>query len=299
MITFDVELPVGTRYEETGKLIARVEQKVVENVPEAEYIFGHWGRFSSSGGAMSMMGGKPPSSHRGEVMIKLQPKEKRRRTDREIAKSLKPFLNFPQARVIASASDPMSSLLYGSGKPLTVEVRGYDLDDSGRLSRQVAGVFAGMAGVSDIDISREEGQPEYRVKVRREKAGLMGLSVSSIANQIKAGFGGDSSNKFREMGEQYDIMLRLSPQDRSDSRVLTGLYIATPAGGVVRLSDVADVSLGAGPVYIQRRNQERIVEVSGEIYDRPLNSVVSEAAAQFKKLVLPIGFSLSFTWFFP
>ena len=295
MITFNVELPVGTRYEETGKVIARVEQKIVENVPEAEFIFSRWGRSSVSGGIMTMMSGKTQSSHRGTVMIKLQPKDKRRRTDRQIAESLKPFLNFPQARVIASTSDPMSSLFGGGGKSLTVEVRGYDLDDSGHLSRQVAKIFSGLAGVSDIDISRDEGQPEYRVKVRREKAGLMGLSVSSIANQIKAGFGGDTSNKFREMGEQYDIMLRLNRQDRNDRRVLAGLYIATPTGGIVRLSDVADISPGSGPVSIQRRNQERIAEVSGEIYGRPLNRVVSEAAAKFKKLVLPAGFFLSFT----
>ncbi|MFH2067939.1 MAG: efflux RND transporter permease subunit [Candidatus Omnitrophota bacterium] len=292
MITFDVVLPVGTRYEETGKLIARVEQTLAENVPETEFIFASWGRFS--GGNMRMMSDRPDSSHRGTVMLKLQSKEKRRRTDREIMESVKPFLNFPQGRVIASSSDPMATLLFGGGKPLTVEVRGYDLNDSRKLSQKVVQVLSGLAGVSDIETSRDEGQPEYQVKIRREKAVLMGLSVSSIANQIKTAFGGDTSNKFRERGEQYDITLRLNPQDRNDNRVLAGLYIATPAGGIVRLSDVADISPGSGPVSIQRRNQERIVEVSGEIYGRPLNSVVAEGAAKFKGLVLPTGFSLSF-----
>ena len=290
MITFDVELPVGTRYEETGKLIAQVEEKIVENVPETEFVFARWGRFSES--TMSSIMGVP-ASHRGTVMVKLQSKEKRRRTDREITESLKPFLNFPEGRVIASSSDPMTSLLFG-GKPLTVEVRGYDLDDSRKLSREVSWVFSTMAGVSDIETSRDDGQPEYQVKIRREKAVLMGLNVSSIANQIKTAFGGDTTNKFREMGEQYDIMLQLTSQDRTDRRVLAGLYIAAPNGGIVRLSDVADIFPGSGPVSIQRRNQERVVEVSGEIYGRPLNSVVSEAEAKFKKLVLPTGFSLSF-----
>jgi len=243
---------------------------------------------------MRMTNDRPDSSHRGTVMIKLLSKEKRKRTDREIIESVKPFLNFPQGRVIASASDPMATLLFGGGKPLAVEVRGYDLEDSRKLSQEVVRVISGLAGVSDIETSRDEGQPEYQVKIRREKAVLMGLSVSSIANQIKAAFGGDTSNKFREKGEQYDIMLRLNPQDRNDRRVLSGLYIATPNGGVVRLSDVADISPGFGPVSIQRRNQERIVEVSGQIYGRPLNSVVAEAAANLKGMVLPTGFSLSF-----
>ncbi|MFH0797469.1 MAG: efflux RND transporter permease subunit [Candidatus Omnitrophota bacterium] len=293
LLTYNVELPIGTRYEETEKVMHQIEKIIVDNVPELEVVLARWGRGLRSR-SLAMMGGKPPAGHRGTVMAKLVDRDKRQRSTREIAQALKPLMKFPKANVLFSASDPMASMLFGGSKPLTVEIRGYDLDNSRNLSRQVARILAQVPGVSDVDISRDEGQPEYQIKVRREKASLMNLSVAGIADQVKTYFEGDTTNKFRELGEQYDIMVRLGPADRSNPKILSGVFIATPDGGLVRLSEVADVTLGSGPISIQRRNQERIVEVSGEIYDRSLGDIVSEATAGFRKLVMPAGFSLSF-----
>ena len=293
MLTYNIELPVGSRYEETEKVMHQIEKIIVDNVPELEVVFARWGR-GLKGGFLTMMGGKAPAGHRGSVMAKLVDRDKRRRSTREIAQALKPLMKFPKAKILFSTTDPMASMFFGGGKPLTIEVMGYDLDNSKNLSRDVARIISQIPGVSDVDVSRDEGQPEYQIKVRREKASLMNLSVAGIADQVKAYFEGDTTNKFRELGEQYDIMVRLQSEDRNNPRILSGVFIATPDGGLVRLSEVADVTLGSGPISIQRRNQERIVEVSGELYGRSLGDIVSEATAGFRKLVMPAGFSLSF-----
>ncbi|HNQ34651.1 MAG TPA: efflux RND transporter permease subunit [bacterium] len=295
MISFSVEMPVGTRQEVTGEMIRKLTDILARNVPEAEVIMGHWGRMSGNSAMVAMSGGKPPAGYRGELIIKLISKEKRQRSGRQIAESLKPLLKAPPARVLFDASDPMASMLFGSAKPLTVEIKGYDLEKSRQLAAEVSRVLGGIPGVSDVSLSRDEGQPEYQIKVRRDKSSLMGLSVSDISSQVKSYYAGDTGNQYRESGEQYDIMIRLRDSDRADPEVLAGVYLANPGGGLVRLSQVADIRAGTGPVSISRRDQERYVEVSGEIYNRSLSSVVNEAEPQLRRLSLPSGFSLAFT----
>ncbi|HCG77229.1 MAG: hypothetical protein COZ37_06840 [bacterium (Candidatus Ratteibacteria) CG_4_10_14_3_um_filter_41_18] len=292
MMMFNIELPVGTRYEKTGKVAKAVEEIIRQKVPEKESTLVRWGRSSEKGGMGTLMGQEEISST-GMVMIKLVDKAKRRRIDKQIGQSLKPLFNFPEGEVRYQTEDPMASMVFG-GRPLSLEIRGHSLEEGKKLAKEVAKILGKIKGVSDVEISRKEGSPELRVYIDREKVSHLGLSVFEVAKAIETAIAGTVATKYREGGEEYDIRVRVSEEGRKKPEDLAGLILPTQTGGKVRLSEVAQIKEETGPTAIARRDQERIIDVSGEIYGRDLGSVAAEAKGKFKNLKIPTDFGLSF-----
>jgi len=289
-----VELPVGTRYEETEKVVKAVEEIVIKNTPEMETYFSRWGYGRVSLG--TFLGGKE-GSHVGSVWVRLISKNDRQRSNKEIVQALRPLTkDFAGSIIRFSTDDPMAGLLFGGGRAFQVEVWGWDLDEARRVSNEVANILSGISGLTDIEISREEGKPELRVLVDREKASLLGLDVATIANTVKIAIAGEGerATKFRAGGEEFDIYPRLREEDRQKIEDLARLYVKSRLGQKIYLANVARLEEATGPVRIERKGQQRIVKVMADIYQRDLGSVVEEAKAKLTRLALPPGFSLHF-----
>lgn len=292
MLTFNVELPVGERFEETGKVVKTMDEIIAKHVPEMETCFSRWGY--AERGIESLMGGEQ-GSNIGMSMTKIVTKSERKRSEREIALDLKSkFSSFPGAEVRFSAEDPMEGLMFGGGKPLTIEIRGYDLGTARNFSRQVAEVIKGIRGVSDVEISRREGKPELQIIVDRDRASSLGLNVANIATAIETYFKGKVATQYREGGDEYDILVRLREEDRQHIKDVENVFVTSPLGKQIGLSNIAEIRRQVGPVKIERKGQERIVKVSGEIYGRDLGSVVREAKEKLSRLTIPPGFTFGF-----
>jgi HAE1 family hydrophobic/amphiphilic exporter-1 len=231
------------------------------------------------------------------VMARLISIDDRKRGIKEIVGSLRPLTKgIPGSMIRFSTEDPMAGLIYGGGRAFQVEVWGWDLEDARRVSQEVAQILSGIEGLTDVEISREEGKPELRVLIDRDKASLLGLNVTTIANTVKFAIGGESEKaaKFRAGGEEFDIYPRLREEDRQKIEDLGLLFVKSPSGHQIRLSNVARVEEGTGPVRIERKGQQRVVKVMADIYQRDLGSVVREAKERLSRLALPPGFSLKF-----
>ncbi|MBI5967858.1 MAG: efflux RND transporter permease subunit, partial [Deltaproteobacteria bacterium] len=161
---------------------------------------------------------------------------------------------------------------------------------------EVARIISGIEGLTDVEISREEGKPELRVLIDRDKASFLGLDVATSATTVKYAIGGEAERaaKFRAGGEEFDIYPRLREEDRQKIEDLGLLFVKSPLGKQIRLSNIARIEETTGPVRIERKGQQRIVKVMADIYQRDLGSVVREAKEKLSPLPLPIGFSLKF-----
>lgn len=293
-IRISVELPIGTRYEETEKVVRRVEEIMIKNTPELETYFSRWGY--DEAGLGTFLGGKE-GTHLGMIMGRLCSKGARKRSNKEIVEILRSLTkDIPGTIIRFSTEDPMAGLLFGGGRAFQVEVWGWDLEDARRVSYEVARVLSGIEGLTDIEISREEGKPELRVLVDRDKASLLGIDVTTIATTVKFAIGGEAERaaKFRAGGEEFDIYPRLREEDRQRIEDLGLLFVKSPSGKQIRLSNIARFEETTGPVHIERKGQQRIVKVMADIYQRDLGSVVREAKEKLSSLPLPPGFSLKF-----
>ncbi len=288
---FNITLPVGTRYEKTGEVVKKIEDIIYEEVPETEMSYCRYG--VGEGGLSSLIGGEE-GSNIGSGGIKLISKEKRNRTPRQIAYDLKDRLNvFPDTDVLYSAGG-MRSLMFGGAKPVSVELRGYDLIEARETSRRIAEILKGIEGVDDVEISRKEGKPELQVLIDREKASALGLSVAGISDTVATCFQGSVATYYREAGEEYDIEVRLREEDRNTLNALGDLLVTLPTGRQISLSQIATIEKSTGPLKIERKARERLVKIEGEIYGRDLGGVINEVKGSLKRLRLPPGFSIYF-----
>jgi HAE1 family hydrophobic/amphiphilic exporter-1 len=289
-VRVNARLPPGTRIERTDAVTQRVEEMVRATVPEAVTIVG-------SGGGGGFMGGGASS---GSVEIKLKPRAERDRSSEEIAQALRTTLvGLPGVQITARASggnQQMNRLLGGGDDSrLAVEIRGYELDDAKRLAQDVLAVMQQTPEIANPQIGREEGRPELAIRVDRPKAALLGMSVSSVANTIRTNVGGTQAAFFRERGKEYPIIVRLREEDRERTESLDDVLISTPSGQVLPAKNLLVVGTMTGPTQIERKNQERISRVNGELVaGHTLSDAVKAVQARLPQLNVPPDFSVGF-----
>ena len=282
-----VETPVGSRLDITQKAVEQVEQMVRREVPELDQIFARVGQGSGFAAIFTGAG-----SHTGSVQFIVKPINERDRTDEQIRLALKePITKVPGARVYFQ-TNPFEEMMFG-GARLAVEVLGNDLATGKRLAEEVKGVIEGVPGTTDVRISREEGKPESRIVVDREKAAHYGLSVSAVGHAIQTGVLGEVAGHYREGGKEYVIRVRL-PEERRRSLVdILNLQVPTPSGALVPLGSVASLDIVKGPVEIDRKGQQRIVTVTGNLTgERDLGAVVADIRNGLGRIHVPIDFSV-------
>ncbi len=287
-VTIDVEMPVGARIERTEQTILEVERLALDAVPETVMII-------SSGGGGGFFGG---GSNRGNVTLRLVSKTERERSSEQVAADLRrelTGLTGAQVRTRASGGNSSMNRILGglSDARLSVEIRGHDLGDAQRLMDQTRTLMEGTEGVTDVRLSREQGRPELAIRVDRPKAAMLGLSVSGVAETIRTNVAGTQAAMFRERGNEYPIVVRLREEDRGAVRDIGDVLVQTPGGQVTPARTVLDVSPQAGPVQIERKNQERIARVNAEV-ETALSEAVERVEAKIPSLDIPADFSVGF-----
>ena len=285
-----LELPVGTRMEETARIARQIEDIIEKEVPEKEVMFAYWGMSSSSG----MMGGEQ-GSNLGRVSARLSYQKDRKRSVFEIVDELRPLTSsFPGTKVRYITDTPLGTMLFGGGRPFSLEVYGHDLKASSRFAKRLVKELSKIDGLTDIEISREEKKPELQVIVDRDKASRLGLNVSDIGTTVETLFSGKIASRYREGGREYDILVRLKEEDRQKMSDLKNIFITSPSGRQIRLSSIARIEERLGPLKIERKNQQRVLRIMANISGRGLGAVVGEAEEVLKNIRIPKGFFISF-----
>jgi len=287
-VSITVEMEVGTRLSVMDQKLKEVSALVKQYVPELDSIMESAGSGGWRGGA-----------NQGNITIKLVPKSKRTRSSQEIAADLSRKLsNIPGAviRARASSNQMMFGMRGGGGQErLQIEIRGYDLDVAQSLAEQVSRVVQNIRGVTDVRISRLEGAPEQHLVINRQKASDMKLSVNQIGSFIQTILSGTQASQFREGGREYRILVKVKDSEKLDINDLLDLTITNSDGQQISLRNVVEVETKRGPQQIERRDRERIINVSGEVADRDLGSVIREARQALKTIPVPRDFAINFT----
>ncbi|MDY7011478.1 MAG: efflux RND transporter permease subunit [Planctomycetota bacterium] len=287
-----LHLPVGTRVEETARVMAAIDRIIKEEVTEDERIAVFTRCGTSRSGMSSVMGEE--GSHIGSFGVKLVRRVERTRNVKQIAAALRKRLGDMRGllrieKYNLESGDPMAGLVLGGEQPLTVNIIGDDIEVTDELAAKIKGIAERTPGTVDIAISRVKGKPELWVNVDRAKASDLGLNVSQIGDVIRGSFYGKEASKYRIHGDEYDIFVRLREPDRAKTSDIAATPIRTASGRLVRADNISDVSVEYGPLEIERKDQGRIVNVIGNVDKRSLGEVVADIEAEIGKLDIPQG----------
>jgi len=289
-----INLPIGTRVEETDKVAAKIEQIFKEDVPEEKFVYVRSGQSQGVGAVMGSQSG----THITSGGAKLVRKTERKRGIKEIAHIVrKRIKDIPGVmKTDISTGNPLGRIITGtSGKQVQVEIIGHSFEDTDAVAQKIKEIMERIQGTIDVSISRELNRPELRIEVNREKAAALGLNMRTIADCLKTFVEGDTVTKYREKGDTYDIYVRLEEQFRAKPEDLESLSIVSPfTGKQVKLSTVARVYETTGPLEIERKNRERVVRVECNTYQRSMGKIIEDLKNELRKITIPSDVIIDF-----
>jgi HAE1 family hydrophobic/amphiphilic exporter-1 len=287
-VRVDAELAVGSRIERTEAVMLGLEERIRQVVPEATRLItqaGGGGGFGNS------------STHRGNIDILLVPRDERSRSNEEISMALRRELNgIPGVVVRARPSGGQQMRGMGGGGQdgrLSIEILGHDLETSKEIAQDLKTLLDSTPGIADSRLQREEGRPELAVRVDRDKAALLGLTVTGVANTIRTNVAGTQAAMFRDAGNEYPIIVRLREADREEVAEVGDVLLSTPSGQVLPAKNVMIIDRGTGPVSIERKNQERVQRVNAET-EVTLSEAVEAVQARLNEIQVPRDFAVGF-----
>ena len=201
----------------------------------------------------------------------------------EMREDLKGYPELDKAQVILGGSTGGMSAQASAD----FEVYGYDMTMTDSVAARLKRELLKVKGVTEVNISRSDYQPEYQVDFDREKLAMHGLNLATAGNYLRNRINGAVASKYREDGDEYDIKVRYAPEFRTSLESLENILIYNAQGQSVRVKDVGKVVERFAPPTIERKDRERIVTVSAVISGAPLGDVVAAGNKVIDKMDLP------------
>ena len=279
-IEITVEPGAGSSLAHTESIVKKTNNKLAnyQDVMETSYV-------SVGGGGFGLTGS---TTNTGTYTIQLTPSTDRKKSTADIVQEMDDDL---QSIVGAEITVSVVGGGLGTGDPVQIQLRGPEHEVLADLSKQVAHVISDVDGVYNPESSATKGAPQMNLVINEDKAAIYGLTEQQIIGQVQVQFTGQVATQFREDGNEMNVVLLYPEDERSTISDLKDLKIQSQAGGAIPLETVAQFNEVQGPVTLQRQNQQAQMDVTSEVVDRDLASVVDDIKVKLDNLNLPEGYS--------
>ncbi|WP_027127430.1 CusA/CzcA family heavy metal efflux RND transporter [Gelidibacter mesophilus] len=285
-------LKTGTSLSKTIEITTKIEQILLDNFPEVEQVVTRIGAAEVPTDPMSM--------EESDVIIKLKPKKEwtSASSKNELADKFKEALHvIPGMEVEFTQPIEMrfNELITGVRADLAIKIFGEDLSVLASKADEIKSLIQNVEGASDIIVEKVAGLPQMTVNFNRAKIARYGLNISDLNELISAGFAGRTVGSVFEGEKRFDLIIRLQESKRKNIESLQSLYVDTPNGGKIPLSELADISYTMGPAQISRDDTQRRIVVGVNVRNRDLQSVVDEVQNIIQDNVkLSAGYSITY-----
>lgn len=281
-----VEMEVGTKLGLMDEKVSMISGLIREAVPELESLE------ESFGG-----GGWRSGANSGNITLKL--KSDRLKSSEQIANELRGVLmNIPGVIIRTRAGGGqffMRGMGGGGQERIQIEIRGYDIETGAALAEQVRAAVNKVDGITDVRLSRESGNPEELFHIDRQAVADMNLSVNQIGRTIQTVLSGSQASMFREGGYEYRILVKVKDSENLSIEDILDMTITNSLGEQISLRNVIDVRARRGPVRIERRDKERVLNITADYADRDMGAVMADIREGLQTIPIPRDFTINFT----
>lgn len=284
-LQIDMELATGRNLEFTTRVIEQIEEIIFEEVPELRNM-------SIRAGGSGFEGGVDPV-HVITGNLQMVSRTERNRSVFEIADRLRERIEeLPEIESLQVTAGGHSA---GSIRPIQIHVVGRDLDQIGEVAEELVERMKGIQGVTDPATSRGSERPEFELVLDREKLAAAGLNSSTVSTTVRGKMDGLVATRYRDRGEEYDVVIRYQDADRHSLASLESLTVMTPSGRPMLVSDLGEVREILTPPNIERLNRERVVTVSAGLAGKALNDATAEIREQVARMEIPPGVEILYS----
>ena len=178
--------------------------------------------------------------------------------------------------VLTYLRERIKEVLTGSSATIVVRLYGENLEVLRSKAEEVHGVISTIEGVVDLHIQPQVMVPQIEIHVKPGKAAQFGLTAGEILSAVNLFMKGVKVGEFYENQNIFDIVVWGTPELRNDPGALRSVMLDIPSGGLVPLSEIADVYIAPTPNQITRELASRYTEVTCNVRGRDLGSVARE-----------------------
>ena len=206
-----------------------------------------------------------PTVAQGLSFMKLEDWDKRERSQFEIRDELLPKLqDIPGVRAFPINRPPLGQS--ARNQPVNFVIRSsLEYAELQQYVEQLLAAVRGYPGLESLDTDLKLNTPQLKVTVNREQAVAVGTDVATIGRSMESLFGSRQVTRFKQNGEQYDVLVQLADVDRSNPEDLNRVYVRGRNDNMVQLSNLIEVHETVAPRELNHFNQLRAVTVSANV----------------------------------
>jgi HAE1 family hydrophobic/amphiphilic exporter-1 len=273
-----LELPRGTPIEETERAAERLEG-AIRGDPDVGAVFTRVGRQAAIAGVEEQESGL--NTARIEVRL-----AGGTATDAVLERLRPRFEEFPPGAVTVETgtATALGRLLGGEEADLAVRVRGDDLDALWNYARQAEQRLQQVSDLTNVRLRAEEGQPEIRVEIARERAAAYGIEPRLIAQTVEQYMRGTVATEYVDFDEKVPVLVRLPEAERQSLETLQTLQV-----NGVPLRELVETHEQLGPAEVRRRDQGRVVEIFADVARGGLDGAVAAIRSALSEVPPPRG----------
>ena len=290
-LTMMIKLEQNTHVDQTVKVARQVDNIIAEKFPFIYMVSTSAGENSSSNAFAAM---QTTGSHIINYNIRMpRLTDMDRPTIFQIADELRRELAaIPEIREFSVTPGGGGGMMGGSST-VDIKVFGYNMEDAMATAKDLQAKMSKLSTLRDAQLSREDLQPEFNVQFDRDKLSYYGLNASTVAQFIRNRIYGYECSKYREDGDEYNIVVRYAEPFRESIDDVENITLYTAQGRAIKLKDVATVSEDFSSPTIERENRQRIVTVKCSLgAGVALGDAVTEVNSVLDSYDTPIGLNL-------
>ncbi|MCL2877923.1 MAG: efflux RND transporter permease subunit [Acidobacteria bacterium] len=285
--SINVNLPRGTSFQRTNEYLLPVEEEI-RNLPEVITVF------------------STINVANANFYVQLTPLEERTISQQELIRQarmqLRNKFRDPSMRIsVSGGTDISGASTAGGGRGggpggsnrLQLQIQGPDIDQLQEYVADLMNRLRTVPGLVDVDTNFEPTAQELRIRIDRTRAADLGVSIDSLASNLRLMVGGDEVSKYKEGDDQFAVMLRLDEEFRTDPSRMGDLLIPGAGGRLLRVNDVAQLSLEPGPATIDRYNRQRQISINANLDGIPMQSAVNAAQEKIREMHMRPGYEVT------
>lgn len=237
--------PEGISFERMDQYMDQLVDLVKKEVPEVEAVIANTSGWS--GGANS-----------GSMSITLVPPDKRQRSQQQIADALsRAVRNLNEARTIVTQEQTISvgTGMARFGLPIQYVLQAPNFEKLKEILPRFLEEVNNHPVFSVADVNVKFNKPELLIQIDRERANILGVSTSDIAQTLQLLFSGQRYGYFIKDGKQYQIIGQLTRANRDEPLDLTSIFVRNRSGELVQLDNLIKVSEQSNPPQLYRFNR--------------------------------------------
>ena len=292
-ISMTVKLPQNTHVDETARIARQIDDIIAEKYPYIHMVSASAGENSSSNAFAAM---QTTGSHLINYNLRMpNRKDVERPTIFEISDGLrKDLASIPEItefQVIPGGQQ--GGGMGGGASTVDIKVFGHDMETAMNTAKDLQARLSKLGTMRDVQLSREDLQPEFNVRFDRQKLAYYGLNSATVAQFIRNRIYGYECTKYREDGDEYNIVVRYAENFRESIEDVENIVLYTAMGQPIKLKEVATISEEYSSPTIERENRQRIVTVKGSVgAGVALGDAVVEVNGVLADYEVPTGITL-------